>query len=207
MPSSSQQSENPYASPRLEVKTFAEREFQTGTVADFALRASGSLTLQEGRSINRLTSVGIVRQFIVFAVLAVALLALYGFAKQDPTSIFSLDALPVIGVMVLLMGGFLVLSHLGPSWQMRRQFEQRSGIFQPQDFEFSHDSMFIKTGLVETRVKWQAFSQARRNGEFVLVYLAPPTSFFVVPRSFFQDARDWETFVALIERNVTTGVR
>ena len=207
MTSSSQQSDNPYASPRPEVNTLSEHECQTATDADSVLRASGSLTLQEGRSINRLTSVGIVRQFIVFSVLAIALLALYGFARQDPASIFSMDALPVLGIIVLLMGGFLVLSHLGPTWQVRRQFDQGSGIFQPQEFEFSHDNMFIKTGLVETRVKWQAFSHARRNGEFVLVYLAPPTSFFVVPRSFFQDSRDWETFLALVERNVTSSPR
>lgn len=199
---SSEKLDNPYAPPRLESAGSRNPALPgPGTV----LKAAGRLSWDEGRRIHRASSVGVVRQVIVFLVLAVALLTLYGLARRDPLSILSWEAIPVLGVIVFLMGGFLVLAHLGPRWHMRRQFIQQTGIFQPQEFEFRRDSVLVKTGLIETCVKWQAFSHFQRSRDLVLIYLAQPMSFFAVPRRFFHDADDWEALVKLVERAVAGG--
>lgn len=190
---------NPYASPRLEPADSGTAA--VGTVGN-VLKASGSLSWNEGRRIHRVTGVGVIRQVIVFLVLAVAMLTLYGLARRDPLSIFSVEAIPVLAAIVVFMGGFLLLSHLGPHWHMRRQFVQRMGIFQPQEFEFRQDSILIRSGLIETRVKWQAFSHFKRSRDLALIYLAGPSSFFAVPRRFFDTTEEWESFVALAEQAV-----
>ena len=107
---SNRQSDNPYAPPSIEGNANNDLQNAASGAPQSVVRASGRLSFQEGRLANRLTSVGIFRQVVVFVVLAVALLALYGFSRHDLAALFSLDALPVFGIIVLLMGGFVLLS-------------------------------------------------------------------------------------------------
>lgn len=195
-------SENPYMPPRVEPPVPARLVGEpTGETVRPPIRACGSLSLQDGKRLQRLIGGGVIRQIVLFAVLALALFVLFNLVMRDPLLGFS-RGLPIALLVVVVLGVCFLTMNLAPLIHLKRQWRQQQGIFQSQEFEFNEQSVTVKTDLIETRLQWRAFFQFKSDQNVVLIYLNPPTSFFVVPRTFFESDADWDTFRNLVERNV-----
>ena len=192
---------NPYSPPRAQDsrEPSLTGEFAEGLI--HPIYAQGTLSLEEGQQIQRLTGSGPLGRVVGFLVVAMALMLLFSLFLGNLDASKRLPGI-VIVISVLAVGTLAML--LGPRAQVRRQWKRQAGIFQPQEFCFAEDELLVGTHLVETRLKWKAFSQFKCDEHLVLVYLNPPTSFFAVPRSFFESDEDWLAFLRLVERQVSS---
>ena len=78
------------------------------------------------------------RQFVLFALLGVMLFFLMNLAVRESMLGFAAGIPAAVFVAVVLLG-CLVLVNVAPQVHLRRHWRQRSGIFQPQEFEFTEE--------------------------------------------------------------------
>ena len=114
--------------------------------------------------------------------------------------------------LIIVSFGCLSLSSLAWArvqhgrWRTKAMVVQSPALLLPRTWEFSEETFAERGPLLESVIKWEYLQKFLETPRVVLLY-ANDTSFYLIPRSAFQDELQFAHFMDLLMRKVPRGIR
>lgn len=103
---------------------------------------------------------------------------------------------------LLLIGFFLWLQY-SIRRNLRNQYQNQEGLFEPQQLEISDDGIALTTSHIQSRLRWDAFSSARIQQDYLILYLKPGQNVALhIARSWFQDEGPWRRLYDFVKHRL-----